>query len=270
MTENMSLAIFDPIRVTLSELKTKDGALIFDHATPEGEKDLRSWVKRVRGYKGDVARAHKDTKAEALAFGRQVDAIKNELTAGADKIITERMKPLDEIEAKKRAEAEAILEAERLEKEKAELERLADLERREAEAVRKEAEIKAREDAANAERLKTERLERENRIAAEAAESARKEAEAKAERDKAEAVEAEKEKACQAERDRLAKVEAENLERERLAEEERKRVENKKHRKSIEDDIYTALLRFVDVGPCASAVVAHMKSGEIPHVTINY
>jgi len=278
MTEEMSLAVFDPIRANLAELEKKDSSLVFDHTTPEGEKDLRSWVKRLRGLKGDIARAHKDVKAEALAFGRKVDAVKNELTAGTDKIITERMKPLDEIEAKKRAEAEAIVEAERVAAEKAEQERLADLERREAEASKREAEIKEKE-----------RIAKEQQIAADAAEKARKEAEriasnrakvaeqekaeaiARAEREKQEAIEAEKEKIRQAERERIAKEEAEQAEQKRLADIEAKRVANKKHREAVEGEIIKALFPFIGTNSVlGSNIVSAIKTGEIPNVTINY
>jgi len=278
MTEEMSLAVFNPIRATLAELKKKDESLVFDHTTPEGEKALRSWVKRLRGFKGDVARAHKDTKAEALAFGRKVDAVKNELTTEADAIITKRMKPLDEIEAKKRAAAEAILEAERLAKEKAERERLADLERREAEAAKREAAIKEKE-----------RIEREKNIAFEAAEQARKdaikkverekkEAIKKAEREKQEAIEAEKEKARKAEAERQAKVEAERqakvdadkAEQARLAEVERKRVENKKHREEIEKGIVDSLKSITGNEKLSKIIVKHLVAGNVPNITINY
>jgi len=257
--ETMSLTIFDPIRATLAALEKKDQSLVFDHTAPEGEAELRSWVKNLRGFKGDVARAHKDTKANALNFGRQVDAIKNELTAGADKIITERMKPLDEIEAKKRAKAEAIIEAERLKKEKAEQERLADLERREAEAARKEDEIRKKEQA-----------EREKQIADEAAENARKETEAKAEREKQEAVEAEKEKARKLEVERVKKLQAEQDEKERLATLERERVANEEHRDEVENKAVEAFDAAFGIDFNSEAVVTVIKEGRIPNVTINY
>jgi hypothetical protein len=257
--ESMNLTIFDPIRATLAKLEKKNKALVFDHTTPEGEKDLRSWVKRIREFKGNVARAHKETKAEALAFGRKVDAIKNELTAGADRLIKERMKPLDEIEANKRAEAEAIVKAEEEARLAKEAEEKAELERREAEVAKKEAEIREKE-----------RAEREKRIAEEAAENARKEAEAKAEREKQEAIEAEKEKARQAEAERLAKVEAEKAEKARLAEEERKRIENEEHRSEIEHHVLACLCDIIDEPNLCDVVFDAIKTGKIDHVTINY
>lgn len=37
--EIMSLAVFDPIRATLVELEKKDKSLVFDHTSPEAEKE---------------------------------------------------------------------------------------------------------------------------------------------------------------------------------------------------------------------------------------
>lgn len=277
MTESMSLAIFDAPAAMVADLVKKNEVQKFDHTTEAGEADLRSWVFRLRGGKGDIEKARKTIKAEALAFGKKVDAKAKELTAPLLTMIAENMKPLDDIEAKKRAEAEAIVQAEIDAKEKAERDRLADLERREAEAAYREAEIQKKEQA-----------EREKQIATEAAKNARNDAERiaanrakvaeqekaqaieKAEREKQEAIEAEKEKARQAELDRIAVEKMEKSVKEKQIADEAKKAANKKHRKSVEDDIYTALLHFVDVGPCASAIVAHMKNGEIPHVTILY
>lgn len=252
MTEQMSLEVFDPLKAAIAELQQKDESQEFDHTTPDGEKALRSWVRRVRNCKGDIEKVRKATKADALAFGRKVDEMARELTIVPESIIAERMKPLDEIEAKKRADAEAVLEAERLAEEKAEADRVADLERREAIADKKEAEFKAKEYAIKADQEAKERAEREKQIAIAAAEKAKKEAEEKAERDQ-----------------EVAEANA-RFKKQKEEAAEKRRVENKKHQESIEDDIYTALLPFVDVGPCASAIVAHMKNGKIPHVTINY
>ncbi|KKN39457.1 hypothetical protein LCGC14_0743270 [marine sediment metagenome] len=270
MTEQMSLAVFDPIKAMLAELQKKDFSLVFDHTTPEGEKDLRSWVKRIRGYKGDIARMHKDVKAGALSFGRQVDAIKNELTTGADAIITERMKPLDEIEAKKRADAEAIVEAERVAAEKKEAEELAELKRREEEVAKKEAVIQEKE-----------RIEREKRIAAEAAEKARKEAEAKAEREKQAIIDAAAKEIADAEAKvkadaeekeqiRLADEATARLEKQRTEQAEKRRIENKAHRQEIEIKVAQHLDLIVQNGQITSAIIDAIRDDKIPNVTINY
>lgn len=250
MTEEMSLAVFDPIKATLAEMEKKNEQLAFDYNTDDGIAAVRSWVARLRGYKGDIARAHQATKADALAFGRKVDLIKNELTAGVQKIINERMKPLDEIEAAKRAEAETKIETERVEAERVEAKRLADLKKREDEVARKETEQKAAEDAANAEQREAERIERETRIA----EVARKEAEEKAERE------------------RLAAIAEGEAEKDRLAEIEAKRVADTKHRRQIESEINDRVCDIIcsDKYNSIRNITNAIIGGTIPHVTINY
>ncbi len=295
--EQMSLAIFEPIRATLAELEKKDESLVFDHTMADGEKELRSWVKRIRGFKGDVARAHKETKANALAFGRKIDAIKNELTTGADKLITQRMLPLDKIEAKKRTDAEAIVEAERVEKERIETVRLEAIAKQEEEIARKQAELKAQEEKAlqvernrqakikvEEDRIARERekLEAEKKAEADARQreiNARKQAELekqqaieKAECEKAEAIEAEKEKARKVEVDRLAEEAEQRAKANRLAKIEADRISNENHRRQIEQDIIDAIVIMLgsesDVD--AQEIVDAIVQGEIPNVTINY
>ena len=118
--ESMTLTVFDPLAAMVAEIVKKDDAQNFDHTTEEGEIALRSWVHKIRGGKGDIEKTRKIVKADALTFGRKVDAYAKELTAPLDKIIAKDMKPLNEIEAKKRADAEAMVEAEREAAEKAE------------------------------------------------------------------------------------------------------------------------------------------------------
>ncbi len=281
--QKMSLVVFDPIRATLVELEKKDKSLVFDYTTASGEKELRSWVHRLRGYKTEVTKVHKDTKADALAFGRKVDAVKNELIDGVEKLIAERMKPLDEIEAKKRAAAEAIIEAKRLEDERIEQERLDAIAKQEAEIAEKQAAIKAEENRLTRER---ENLEAEKRAEVDAKNreiEARKEAEAKAEREKqealdkaerekAEAIEAEKEKARQAEGDRLSREAVEKDQQRKLADTEAKRVADKEHRKEVEQGVVDAIVIAVMLSSdsIAQEIVDAIVNGEIPNLTINY
>lgn len=252
MSKEVSLAVFDPVKAVSADLETKDAVQEFDHTTPEGEKALRSWVHRVRLHKGTIEKVRVATKAGALEFGHKVDDLARELTLSPQKIIDARMKPLDEIEDAKRKAAEAIVEAERLEKERIEAEEKAELERREAEVARKEAELKAKEDAADAEQRDVERVEREEGIADEAADNARKEAEEKAERE------------------RLAAIAAAEAETDRLAEVERKRIANEAHRENVEAEIFSELETLLEDSHKASDVLQHLRSGYVPHVTINY
>lgn len=258
MTEEMSLAVFDPIKAVSVDLEKKDAAQEFDHTTPEGEKALRSWVHRVRGHKGDIERVRVATKAVAVEFGRKVDDLARELTITPQRIIDARMKPLDEIEDAKRKAAEAIVEAERVAAEKAEAERIADLKRREAQVAEKEAKIKAAEESANVETAKAEQAEREKHIAESAAQTAREEAEetARVERE--------------ATRELIRKnAEIAQANKERDAEVERRRTADESHRKKIHAEIEKALWEFLP-GIEASDTTEALIEGKIPHVTINY
>ena len=280
MADEMSLAVFDPIKAVSADLEKKDAAQEFDHATPEGEKALRSWVHRVRLHKGAIEKVRVATKAVALDFGHKVDDLARELTLSPQKIIAARMKPLDDIEDAKRKAAEAIVEAERVETERVETERLADLKRREDEVARKEAEQKAAEDAANTEQREAERVEREKGIA----EAATAIAEAKAETDRQyEAGRAEKKARQEAQRikDEAAKIAADlvadeaRIKAEALAKQEReakieaKRVADVAHREEIHAEIRGELWEFL-TGALADKTVEALVDGKIPHVTINY
>jgi len=279
MTEEMNLAVFDPIRAITAEIIKKDECQVFDHTTDDGEKELRSWVYRIRGHRSDLEKIRVAAKSEALTYGKKVDALAKELKTPFDKIIAERMKPLDEIEAKKRAEAGAQLEVERLAAEKVEKERLADLERREAEMAAKEAEQKAKQDEADLTELnRLADIQHEaDKLAAVEAAKAKAEQDAKdaaelAEHEKAKAVEAEKEKARQVERDKLTKETAELVEKDRIALVERKRVADVEHRKQVEQGVIDAIVISLglDSDSVAQEIVDAIVSGEIPNVTINY
>lgn len=180
-----------------------------------------------------------------------------------------------------RAELER-LRAEQAERDKAERERrIAEEARIAAEKAAAEREAKAKAEAEARERALQEQAERAEaaRIAAEKAakereikiaeESARREKELKekAEREKMAAIEAEKERAAKAERDRIA---AERAQRE----EDEKRARNKAHKKSVNNDIVSALLsELASVGmneTIAKGVVVAVATGKIPKMTINY
>lgn len=252
MTDEMSLTVFDPIKSQIAELTEKDSKLVFDHTTPDGEAQLRSYVRRLRSHKGTIADLHKTTKQGALAFGRRVDAIKNELTAGVQAIIDARMKPLDDIEDAKRKAAEAIVEAERVAKEQADADRLADLDRREKATAAKEAELETKQREAG-------QAEREKRIAAEATETATKLAEANAQ------IEADALKASIA-----AEAAKKQRKKDAADEAERKRISDRTHRSQIDAEVELALRR-TGIGDDASHdVTMALVQGEIPHVTINY
>jgi hypothetical protein len=248
MTDEMSLAVFDPIKAQLAELAAKDESLVFDHTTEDGERNLRSYVYRLRSHKTAIADLHRTTKKGALEFGRKVDAVKNELTAGVQAIIDERMKPLDEIEDAKRKAAEAIVAAEEKAAQEAEEKRLADLKRREEEVTAKEAEQKAKETAAKVEADKA---------------AAVKEAVALGERNTQDAIAAEQEKTRQANA-------AEEAEKKRLADIDMKRIANKRHRQKIRGNAIATIEEGLGELFTAEQLVAFIDEGHCKYLSINY
>lgn len=239
------LAVFDEVAATIAEWKAENVKLAFAYDTPQGEKDARSHIAKLRKVKTKVSEIHKEAKAEALAFGRRLDAKKNEYNGEVDGMIKVHKDPLDAIEAEK----QALIDAEKKRFEEEEIKRLADLEAREA-AV-KEAEDKVARDAAL-----EERAEREKRIAEEAAATAKARAEQKAK--------------AEAEAKELAAIKAKEAE----AAKEQRRIANKKHRKQVEDEIRSALIEDCLIQEnaeyVADIIIEALKENRIPHVTINY
>jgi len=305
-----SLAAFDEIRAGIALYKKENASLVFDYEDPNGEKEARSHIYKLRLAKGKVVAIHKETKAEALAVCRAIDDEKNTLIADVEEMIDVHMTPIKAIEDRRQEEIRAKAEAERLEKERIEQERQDAIAKQEAEVAQRLADLKAKEEAA--ERAERERLakicEEERRLVREReileadkraeVEAKRREAEAKkqaeidkqealkradqekqealdrAEREKQEAIEAEREKARK-EAEAKAKAEAERIaaekaEQERLAEIERKRQANERHRKKIEKETWDGLFVILKDDILTDTVAHYIKIGEIPNVTINY
>lgn len=240
-TETTEITVFDEVAATLAEYKDENEKLEFAYDTPDGEKDARSHIAKLRKAKTEVARIHKEAKAEALAFGRRLDAKKNEYTTEVEEMIAVHKDPLDKIAAEK----QAVIDAEEAKAAEEEEKRLADLEAREA-AVREVEEKAAKEKA------ESERIERENQIAAKAAETAKVEAEARAKADAA------------------AKEFAERKTKEQAEAKEKRRIENKKHRKQVEDEIHSALTELAFDPEDVERFISALKENAIPHVSINY
>ena len=262
-----SIVVFDEVAATIAEYKVENEKLVFDYASKEGAKQAKSHIAKLRKVKTKVSEIHKEAKAEALAFGRGLDAKKNEYNGEVDKMVTFHKEPLDVIEAEVVAKSMAVLR----EKEEAEAKRVADMEARERAIIlaeekiareKDEAEEKVRREAAEvAERVIKEQQEQiakigeEKRIAEEITERVRMEAALKA---KAEA---------EAEEERLADIAAEKAM-------EVNRTANKEHRKKIEDEIRSALIEDClvqeDAEYVADIIIVALKENRIPHISINY
>lgn len=235
------LVVFNEVTAIIAKAKAENENLVFDYATPLGEKNARSHIANLRKVKTKISDVHKDAKAEALALGRKLDSKKRELIGEVDSMIAVHKDPLDAIDAEK----QAVIDAEKKRLEEEEAKRLADIEARERAVLVAEEKI-AREKA------EAERIEREKRIAEEAAETARIQAEQKA---KAEAD---------------AKELAEKNRKEAEEAKEKKRIENKKHREKIEGEIRFALGEMGFNPDVAYNIFSAIKENRIPHVSINY
>ncbi len=262
--KSSELAVFDEVAAIIAEYKAENEKLVFDYASKEGAKQAKSHIVKLRKVKTKVSEIHKEAKAEALAFGRRLDAKKNEYNGEVDKMVTFHKDPLDAIEA------EVIAEATRKAKEyaDAEAERIAGIAARE-QAVKLREEKIAREKAETEEKIRREneaeadrvileqqekiaRIEKENRSAKEAAKRLEIQAEAKA---KAEA---------DAEEERLADIAAEKAI-------EAGRIADKNHRKKIEDEVHSGLMDTGHLGNVeASEVLESIKQNKVPHITIQY
>jgi len=106
--DDKPLAVYDPLRAQLEELRKLNAAQVFDYKDPKGNKEARSHVYQLRKSKGAIETARKDTKAAALAFGRKVDAEAADLIKQVEEMIDVHQKPLDEIEAAEKARVEGI------------------------------------------------------------------------------------------------------------------------------------------------------------------
>ena len=255
--------MFDEVAATIAEYKAENEKLVFDYASEEGAKEAKSHITKLRKVKTKISEVHKEAKAEALAFGRRLDAKKNEYNGEVDKMIKVHKDPLDVIEA----DATAKAMAKQREYADAEAKRIAEIEARERAIIlaeekiareKAEAEEKIRrEKAAEAERVmreqqeKINRIEEEKRIAEEKLERARIQAEEKA---KAEA---------EVEEERLADIAAEVAI-------EAKRKADINHQQKIEDEIFSALKDLTFDPEDANRFISAIKEKAIPHVTINY
>ena len=278
-----TLARFDPLAATIAKYETENTNLDFDLHDKQGIADAKSYISMLRKTKGAIAEAHKEVKAEALAFGRLVDARKNEYTGRVDKMINRWAVPIKEIEQAEYRRMAEQAEALRLEKEAKEAERLAELEAREAAIAAKEQAAKEEEDRETRERAA--RIAEENaKIAAENEKLRLAQAKLEEEKRALEAKQLAEEdahrremEAREAERQRIfEEQEAEQAEKARLADIEAKRVANVKHRAKIEQDAFAALYTVIsdaitsqkDVA--ARKVLDAIRDGNIPHVTIVY
>lgn len=93
---------YDPFRAQLGELKTYNESVTFDYESKSGNKEARSHIYKLRQTKSAVEKARKAEKAEALEYGRQVDAQAKEIMGEIESMIEVHQRPIDEIEQREK------------------------------------------------------------------------------------------------------------------------------------------------------------------------
>lgn len=99
------LAVYSDFRKQLEQLRSENAAVVFDYSDPQGNKEARSHIYKLRKTKGAVEKARKEEKAESLKYGRLVDSEAKELVSDIEEMIEIHDKPLREIEER---EAERV------------------------------------------------------------------------------------------------------------------------------------------------------------------
>lgn len=282
------ITAYDPFRAELVELKKANEAAYFDYNTPDGNKQARSHVYKLRQSKSAIEKVRKEEKASSLEYGRKVDAEAKVIMNEIQEMIDVHMKPLEEIEQREEERKNRILAriteiTEQSEKAATETseeietrlgfvrdievdDSFAEYKKSAQDAVNHALEVlpkiledakKKEQEALELERLRKEaaereQKEREERIAQEAAEKARLQAEK------------EKEEAIEKERQR-AKQEQEDRERQ-----ERQREADQKHRSSVHAQIIEALDALHFEREQAKALISALDNKAIPHIKIVY
>lgn len=275
------IAVYDPFRAKIAELKELNKNTIFLYDDPEGNKAARSHVFALRKSKGAIEATRKEAKAASLEYGRKVDAEARELTAEIEEMIAVHQKPLDEIEEREKLRLETIkgkMQAivdcgngliggqpqpfglliyelkERIVIDDSYGEFREEAQRLHAEATAKintafEEHRKREAEARELEQLRKEKQEREQKEEAERAEKLRLENEERLRKEG-------EERARKQEEDRKA--------------EEARREADKQHRAAIHGEIIVALDKIGVPEDKAKEIIGAIWRGEIPHVKINY
>lgn len=91
---------YDPLKAKVAELVAANRSTTFQYEDPKGNKLARSHVFQLRAVRGEIERTRVAAKADALKYGRDVDAVAKDLEKSVDDMIRVHQEPLDEIEAR--------------------------------------------------------------------------------------------------------------------------------------------------------------------------
>lgn len=96
------IAAYNEFRAQLSELAKLNSQAVFDYEDPKGNKEARSHIYKLRQTKSAVEKTRKDEKAEALEYGRKVDAEAKEIISEIEAMIEVHETPIKEIEQREK------------------------------------------------------------------------------------------------------------------------------------------------------------------------
>lgn len=107
LQQTQPIAAYDPFRAQLGELRQLNSSVVFNYEDPKGNKEARSHVFKLRKTKSAVEAARKAEKAEALDYGRRVDAEAKEIMGEIEDMIEVHAKPIAEIEEREQKRRDA-------------------------------------------------------------------------------------------------------------------------------------------------------------------
>lgn len=96
------LAVYEPYRAQLAELRAHNAAVVFDYEDPAGNKEARSHIYKLRRTKTGVDDARKAAGKDALEYKRKVDAQGKEIIGEIEAMIKVHLEPIEAIEERER------------------------------------------------------------------------------------------------------------------------------------------------------------------------
>jgi hypothetical protein len=108
MSQIQPIAVYEPFKAQIIELKKFDAEKSFDYETPSGNKEARSHVYKLRQTRSAVEKARKEAKAESLNLGRRIDAEAKAIDAEIEALIERHDSKLREIENRETVRTSAI------------------------------------------------------------------------------------------------------------------------------------------------------------------
>lgn len=97
-----AIVVYSEFKAQLVELAELNKSLVFVYEDDEDNKKARSHIAKLRKVKTAIEARRKEAKADALEYGRQLDARAKELSGSVDEMIDVHMKPLQVIEEKEK------------------------------------------------------------------------------------------------------------------------------------------------------------------------